>query len=141
MMSKEQAELEAPKTDTKTLIKALRIVANDIHDPEGTTMLTILEGADRLEEFETVIEEAMIELDTSSPAKSRGLVEDKLGKKLTINKDHILLNNNRIDNYDMGNRYEVGDHVYVVSTRLVYEKLSDGWHTHKDIGKDILDKA
>jgi hypothetical protein len=40
------------KSSTKTLIEALRLIANGgINDPEGVTTATILESADRLEEL------------------------------------------------------------------------------------------
>ena len=40
------------KSSTKTLIEALRLIANGgINDPEGVTTAAILEAADRLEEL------------------------------------------------------------------------------------------
>ena len=40
------------KSSTKTLIEALRFIANGgIDDPEGVTTAAILEAADRLEEL------------------------------------------------------------------------------------------
>ena len=39
------------KTETKTLIEALRKIPDIIHDEEGLVSATILEGADRLEEL------------------------------------------------------------------------------------------
>lgn len=40
------------KTDTKTLIAALREIPNTIHDEEGLVSATIMEAADRMEELE-----------------------------------------------------------------------------------------
>ena len=41
------------KSSTKTLIEALRLIANGgIDDPEGVTTAAILEAADRLEELQ-----------------------------------------------------------------------------------------
>lgn len=40
-----------PRTDTTTLIKALRILARDIHCEDGIATACIAEAADRLEEL------------------------------------------------------------------------------------------
>lgn len=42
------------KTNTETLIKALRILANDIESEDGVANAAIAEGADRLEELHEV---------------------------------------------------------------------------------------
>ncbi|MBC8416707.1 hypothetical protein H8E06_00060 [bacterium] len=44
------------RTDTKTLIEALRKIPDIIHDGEGLVSATILEGADRLEVLEELEE-------------------------------------------------------------------------------------
>lgn len=45
------------KTDTKTLIKALRILANDIESNDGVANACVTEAADRLEEMYKQIDE------------------------------------------------------------------------------------
>ena len=44
------------KTNTKTLIKALRILAEDIQSDDGVANACIAEAADRLEEQREIIE-------------------------------------------------------------------------------------
>ena len=50
------------KTKTKTLIKALRILANDIESDDGVANACIAEAADRLEEMNSKISELEIKL-------------------------------------------------------------------------------
>lgn len=42
---------EPRRTDTKTLIKALRILSREIHCEDGVATAAIAEGADRIEEL------------------------------------------------------------------------------------------
>lgn len=46
------------ETDTKTLIKALRILANDIQSNDGVANTAILEGADRIEKLLELVDGA-----------------------------------------------------------------------------------
>jgi len=39
------------KTKTKILIKVLKILAHDIHDPQGTTKAALLECSERMQEL------------------------------------------------------------------------------------------
>jgi uncharacterized protein Yka (UPF0111/DUF47 family) len=50
------------KTKTKTLIKALRILANDIESDDGVANACVAEAADRLEELENKIDDLEIKL-------------------------------------------------------------------------------
>jgi len=50
------------KTKTKTLIKALRILANDIESDDGVANACVAEAADRLEEMNNKISELEIKL-------------------------------------------------------------------------------
>jgi len=43
--------MQTPETDTQTLIKALRILANDIQSDDGVANAAIAEGADRIEKL------------------------------------------------------------------------------------------
>lgn len=43
------------RTDTKTLIKAARVLARDIHSEDGVANAALAEIADRLEEMEWII--------------------------------------------------------------------------------------
>lgn len=45
------------RTETKTLIEALRKIPNIIHDEEGLVSGTVLEAADRLEELQEKLNE------------------------------------------------------------------------------------
>lgn len=45
------------KTDTKTLIEALRLLTDHLHDEEGVGTAAILEAADRLEEQDKLLPE------------------------------------------------------------------------------------
>lgn len=54
------------KTKTKTLIKALRILANDIESDDGVANACIAEAADRLEE----LDDKVTELDTKLMRKT-----------------------------------------------------------------------
>lgn len=47
------------KTKTETLIKALRILANEIHSEDGVANAAIAEGADRLEEMQSLNKELL----------------------------------------------------------------------------------
>jgi len=51
------------KTDTKTLIKALRILVEDIQSEDGVANACIAEAADMLEELNRELEEAVDILD------------------------------------------------------------------------------
>lgn len=51
------------KTDTKILIKALRILANDIQSDDGVANACIAEAADRLEEQENLLNRYAVEVD------------------------------------------------------------------------------
>lgn len=42
---------EPRRTDTKTLVKALRILSREIHCEDGVATAAIAEGADRIEEL------------------------------------------------------------------------------------------
>ena len=44
------------KTDTKTLIDALRILARDIHSEDGVANAAIREAANRLEELQKLLD-------------------------------------------------------------------------------------
>ena len=44
------------KTDTNTLIAALRILARDIHSEDGVANAAISEAADRLEELQKLLD-------------------------------------------------------------------------------------
>ena len=44
--------MDAPRTDTRTLIKALYILARDIESGDGVANAAIAEGARRIEELE-----------------------------------------------------------------------------------------
>jgi hypothetical protein len=46
------------KSDTKTLVAAMRILAEDIQSEDGVANLAISEAADRLEELEEQLKEA-----------------------------------------------------------------------------------
>ena len=50
------------KTKTKTLIKALRILANDIESDDGVANACVAEAADRLEELENKIDDLEVKL-------------------------------------------------------------------------------
>ena len=50
------------KTKTKTLIKALRVLANDIESDDGVANACVAEAADRLEELENKIDDLEIKL-------------------------------------------------------------------------------
>lgn len=50
--------MQIPETDTQTLIKALRILANDITSDDGVANAAILEGADRIEKLLELVNEA-----------------------------------------------------------------------------------
>ena len=50
------------KTKTKTLIKALRILANDIQSDDSVANACVAEAADRLEEMNSKISELEIKL-------------------------------------------------------------------------------
>lgn len=47
--------MQIPETDTQTLIKALRILANDIQSEDGIANSVISEGADRIEKLMTLV--------------------------------------------------------------------------------------
>jgi hypothetical protein len=47
------------KTQTQTLIKALRILANDIESPDGVANAAIAEAAERLDELHEAITAAV----------------------------------------------------------------------------------
>lgn len=50
--------MQIPETDTQTLIKALRILANDIQSEDGVANSVISEGADRIEKLLELVNEA-----------------------------------------------------------------------------------
>ena len=51
------------KTDTKTLVDALRILARDIHSEDGVANAAINEAADRLEKLQRKARNQRRELD------------------------------------------------------------------------------
>jgi len=47
--------MDTPRTDTKTLIAAMRILARDIQSGDGVANAAIAEAADRMEEMRNLI--------------------------------------------------------------------------------------
>ena len=54
------------KTDTETLIKALRILAEEIQSDDGVANACVAEAADRLEYLNNKIDDLLQELNTIS---------------------------------------------------------------------------
>ena len=50
--------MQIPETDTQTLVKALRILANDIQSEDGIANSVISEGADRIEKLLELVDGA-----------------------------------------------------------------------------------
>lgn len=59
--------MQTPETDTQTLIKALRILANDITSDDGVANAVILEGADRIEKLLELVDGAYDIIELYSP--------------------------------------------------------------------------
>lgn len=60
-------------TETKTLIGAMRILAQDIQGGDGTANAAILEAAERLQEFEVALHDAIKRPKGVVPDSAEGL--------------------------------------------------------------------
>ena len=61
------------KSSTKTLIGAMRILAEDIQGGDGTANAAILEAADRLEQFQAAFHDAILKPKGVVPDSAEGL--------------------------------------------------------------------
>lgn len=87
------------KTDTETLVKAMRILARDIHCEDGVATAAIAEAADRIEELETAIRRLADQDATLSVCN--GAVTVTMDATLTdAEREALDAAQNHIDGYD-----------------------------------------
>jgi hypothetical protein len=76
------------KTDTPTLIKALRVLAQDIQSGDGVANAAIAEAADRLEEFSTT---TVFDFIRSGQLRDTDAIFDRMGHPIDSAGQRILL--------------------------------------------------
>jgi len=60
---------DSPRSDTPTLIEALRILARDIESDDGVANAVIAEAADRLMAFQEVVTALLVEVNHPAPLR------------------------------------------------------------------------